>query len=116
LIDATSTAAPLLKTLAKQYGTEVVIEAVGIVNKRLVAWAILRGVTMLAGWEFTVGMLVLQVMADCLAPNELEAWCSRCAFGTGQETILRVTDHSVALYTAPSQQEKDFANAMTKLL
>jgi hypothetical protein len=115
LIDATSTAAPLLKKLAKRYGTVVVIEAVEIATKRVIALAALRIVGMLAGWEATIGLLVLQAMADWLTPNELESWCSRCAFGTGQETILRVTDHGVARYTDPSQQEKDFANAMTKL-
>jgi hypothetical protein len=70
---------------------------------------------MLTGWEVTVTLLVLQAMADWFTPNDLESWCSRCAFGTGQEAILRVADHSVERYTDPSQQEKDFANAMTKL-
>jgi len=115
LIDATSTAAPLLKKLAQRYGTVVVIEAVEIATKRVIALAALRIVGMLAGWEATIGLLVLQGMADWLTPNELESWCSRCAFGTGQETTLRITDHSVARYTDPSQQEKDFVNAMTKL-
>ena len=116
LIDATSTAAPLLKRLAKRYGTVVVIEAVEIATTRVIALAALRIVGMLAGWEVTIGLLVLQAMADWLTPNELESWCSRCAFGTGQETTLRITDHSVARYTTPSQQEKDYVNAMTKLL
>jgi hypothetical protein len=115
LIDAASTAAPLLKKLAKRYGTTVIIETVEIVSTRVAAWAALRIVGMLTGWEVTVGLLVLQTMADWLTPNELESWCSRCAFGTGQETILRVTDHGVARYADPSQQEKDFVNAMTKL-
>jgi hypothetical protein len=115
LIDATSTAAPLLKRLAKRYGTVVVIEAVEIATKRVIALAAFRIIGMLVGWEATIGLLVLQAMADWLTPNELESWCSRCAFGTGQETTLRVTDHSVARYTDPSQQEKDFVNAMTKL-
>lgn len=115
LIDATSTAAPLLKRLAKRYGTVVVIEAVEIATQRVIALAALRIVGMLAGWEVTIGLLVLQAMADWLTPNELESWCSRCAFGTGQETTLRITDHSVARNTDPSQQEKDYVNAMTKL-
>lgn len=115
LIDAISTAAPLLKKLAARHGTPVVIQAVEAVTTRVVAWATLRIVAILTGWEVTMGLLVLQTMADRLTPNELESWCSRCAFGTGQETILRVTDQSVRLYTDPSQQEKDFINAMTKL-
>jgi hypothetical protein len=115
LIDATSTAAPLLKKLAKRYGTVVVIEAVEIATKRVIALAALRVVGMLTGWEATVLMLGLQAMADWLTPNELESWCSRCAFGTKQETTLRVTDHSVERYMDPSQQEKDFVNAMGKL-
>lgn len=115
LIDATSTAAPLLKKLASRYGTRVVIEAVETVTKRVTAWAALRAVTMLAGWEATIGLLVLQAMADWLTPNELESWCSRCAFGTGQESILRVKDHRVENYTDPSQQGQDFADAMANL-
>jgi hypothetical protein len=115
LIDATSTAAPLLKKLALRYGTVVVIEAIETATARVVAWAALRAATMLTGWEVTVTMLVLQAMADWFTPTDLESWCSRCAFGTGQEAILRVTDHGVERYTDPSQQEKDFVNAMTKL-
>jgi hypothetical protein len=115
LIDATSTAAPLLKKLAKRYGTIVVIEAAETATKRVIAWAALRAVAMLTGWEVTVGLFVLQQMADCLTPDELESWCSRCAFGTRQETILRVTDHNVERYSNPSQQEKAFIDAMTKL-
>lgn len=115
LIDATSTAAPLLKKLAKQYGTIVVIEAVEIASKRVIAVAALRIVGMLTGWEATIVLLGLQALADWLTPNDLERWCSRCAFGTGQETTLRITDHDVARYTTPSQQEKDFVDAMAKL-
>jgi hypothetical protein len=115
LIDAASTAAPLLKKLAKRYGTVAVIEAVEIATKRVIALAALRLVGMAAGWEGTIVLLGLQAMADWLTPDELESWCSRCAFGTGQETAFRITDHSVARYTDPSQQEKDFVNAMTKL-
>jgi len=115
LIDATSTAAPLLKRLAKQYGTIVVIEAVEIASKRVIAVAALRIVGMLTSWEATIVLLGLQALADWLTPNDLERWCSRCAFGTGQETTLRITDHDVARYTTPSQQEKDFVDAMAKL-
>jgi hypothetical protein len=115
LIDATSTSAPLLKKLALRYGTIAVIEAIETATARVVAWAALRAVTMLTGWEVTGSLLVLQAMADWFTPDDLESWCSRCAFGTGQEAVLRVADHSVERYTDPSQQEKDFANAMTKL-
>ncbi|WP_027818428.1 T6SS effector BTH_I2691 family protein [Paraburkholderia bannensis] len=113
IIDAISTAAPLLKKLAVQYGTEVVIEAVEAVTKRMIAWAALRSVGMLIGWEATVGMIVLQTLATWLTPDSLQSWCSRCAFGTGEEAILRIKDHSVARYTDPSQQEKDYGDAMT---
>jgi len=115
VIDTISTAAPLLKRLAIQYGTDAVIEAVETVTARMVAWAALRSVGMLIGWEATVGLIVLQTLASWLTPDALESWCSRCAFGTGQETILRVADHSVTRYTDPSQQEKDYVDAMTKL-
>lgn len=115
MIDAASTAAPLLKKLAARHGTEVVIEAVETITARAVGWAALRTVVMLTGWEVTMGLLILQTIADRLTPNELESWCSRCAFGTGQETMLRVTDQSVARYTDPSQQGKDFTVAMNKL-
>lgn len=119
LINEASTTAPLLKKLATKYGTVVIIEAVEAATERVLVWTALRvvmgAVAMLTGWEVTMGLFVLQMMADRLTPNELESWCSRCAFGTGQETILRVTDHSVERYTAPSEQAKDFADAMTKL-
>jgi hypothetical protein len=115
LIEATSTAAPVLKELAKRYGTEVVIEAAETVSVRVAALAAMRGVGMLLGWEATLVLFVLQGMADWLTPNELESWCSRCAFGSGRETILRIGDHGVGRFTDPSQQEKDFFNAMTKL-
>lgn len=115
LIDATSTAAPLLKKLAKRYGTVVVIEAVEIATKRVIAWAALRIVGMLAGWEATITLLALQAIADWLMPDDLEKWCSRCAFGTVQATTQSVTDQSNARYTDPSQQEMDYVNAMTKL-
>jgi hypothetical protein len=115
VIDAISTAAPLLKKLAIQYGTDAVIEAVEAVTARMVALAALRSVGMLIGWEATVGMIVLQTLATWLTPDALESWCSRCAFGTGKETILRVADHSVEPYIDPHQQEKDYVDAMTKL-
>jgi hypothetical protein len=115
LIDATSTAAPLLKKLAKRYGTVAVIEAVETATTRVIALAALRIVGMLTGWEGTIVLFGLQAMADWFTPNELESWCSRCAFGTGQETILRVTDHRVECYSDPFQQEKDFTDAMAKL-
>lgn len=115
LIDATSTAAPLLKKLAARQGTIVAIEAMEIITTRVIALAALRVVTILTGWEVTVGLIVLQAMADWLTPNELESWCSRCAFGTGREAIVRVTDTDVMRYTAHSQQEKDFADAMIKI-
>jgi hypothetical protein len=116
LIEATSTAAPLLKKLATRYGTIVVIEAVEVVTARVIAVAALRAVTILAGWEVTIGLLVLQALADCLTPNDLENWCFRSAFGTGRATITRIADQNVAGYTDPCQQEKDFADAMTKIL
>lgn len=59
-----------------------------------------------------IGLLGLQAAADWLTPDELEAWCSRCAFGTGRAAIGRVIDHDVKLRANPSQ--KDFVNAMTE--
>lgn len=120
LIDATSTSAPLLKELAKRAGMTVIIEATEAVSTRVMAYALLRtlllrSAAMLIGWEATIILLALQVMADWLTPNELEGWCSRCAFGTGRETIFRIADHDVERYTDHLQQEKDFTNAMTEL-
>lgn len=115
LIDTTSTAAPLLKKLALRYGTDAVIQLTERVTAKAIAWATLRTVTALVGWEATVGLLVLQAAVDWLTPDELEAWCSRCAFGTGREAVFRLKDHDVALYPDPSLQEKDFVNAMTTL-
>ncbi|MFM0498907.1 T6SS effector BTH_I2691 family protein [Paraburkholderia caffeinilytica] len=114
LIDAVSTAAPLLKKLAARYGSEVVMGAVETITERVAIVAGLRAVGMLIGWEATIGLLLLQALADWLTPDALEAWCSRCAFGTGRETILRVTDHSVARSTDAAQQDKDFTDAMAR--
>jgi hypothetical protein len=115
LIDATSTSAAVLKELAKRYGTKIVIEAAETVSVRVAAVAAMRGIGMLLGWEATAALFALQAMSDWLTPDELESWCSRCAFGSGRESILRISDHSVTRYTDPSQQEKDFVNAMTNL-
>lgn len=85
------------------------------VSERIAVIAGLRAIGMLAGWEATIGLILLQALADWLTPDALEAWCSRCAFGTGQETFYRVTDHSVPLYTKNSEQDKDFTDAMAKV-
>ncbi|AKM03758.1 T6SS effector BTH_I2691 family protein [Burkholderia pyrrocinia] len=115
VIDAISTAAPLFKTLAARSGNRVVVMAVEAVASRVAVVASLRVVSMLITWEATIGLLALQVLADVLTPDELESWCSRCVFGTGQEAILRVKDHSVAKYTDMAQQEKAFEKAMTEM-
>ncbi|WP_249181337.1 MULTISPECIES: hypothetical protein [Burkholderia] len=115
VIDAISTAAPLFKKLAARTGSRVVIMAVETVAPRVVMIASLRAVSMLITWEATIGLFALQVLADTLTPDELESWCSRCAFGTGKEAILRVKDHGVEKYTDMEQQEKDFDKAMTEM-
>lgn len=115
LLDAISTSAPLLKKIASRYGTEAVIAAVEAVSERIAVIAGLRAIGMLAGWEATIGLVLLQLLADWLTPDALEAWCSRCAFGTGRETIYRVTDHSVPVYTKNSEQDKDFTDAMAQV-
>ncbi|CAB3732338.1 hypothetical protein LMG22037_05696 [Paraburkholderia phenoliruptrix] len=115
LLDAISTAAPLLQKIANRYGTEAVIAVVETASERIALIAGLRAIGMLAGWEATIGLILLQALADWLTPDALEAWCSRCAFGTGQETIYRVTDHSVPAYTKNSEQDKDFTDAMAKV-
>jgi hypothetical protein len=75
----------------------------------------LRAIGMFASWEVTIGLTLLHALADWLTPDALEAWCSRCAFGTGQETIYRVPDHSVPRYPKNSKQDKDFTDAMAKV-
>lgn len=115
LIDAACTSSKLLKKVAGRYGVNVVVAAVETIPGRVIASTIMRTVGMLIGWEATVGLVVLQIMAEWITPNELESWCSRCAFGTGRETQFRIADHDVARYEDPSLQEKDFIDAMTKL-
>ncbi|PTB22742.1 hypothetical protein C9I57_03040 [Trinickia symbiotica] len=115
LIDSTSTAAPLLKKLAVRYGSEAVAAAVEAFTERAAVFAGLRAVGMIIGWEGTIGLLLLQALADWVTPDALEAWCSRCAFGTGRETLFRVTDHDVKRYIDCSQQDKDFIDAMARL-
>ncbi|MGU7883650.1 T6SS effector BTH_I2691 family protein, partial [Burkholderia sp. AW50-3] len=115
VIDAVSTAAPLFKKLAARSGSRVVIMAVETVAPRVAMIASLRAVSMLITWEATIGLLALQVLADVLIPDELESWCSRCAFGTGREAILRVKDHGIEKYADMQQQEKAFDEAMTEM-
>lgn len=116
VLDTISTTAPLLKAIAKRYGTEAVIAAVETLTERAIAWAALRGIGMLLGWEATIGLIVLQAAADWLTPTALETWCAECAFGTGRTSFLRVKDYSVKLYTDPSLQEKDYVSAMTQAI
>ncbi|WP_254221539.1 hypothetical protein [Burkholderia multivorans] len=115
VIDAISTAAPLFKKLASRSGNRVVIMAVETVAARVAIVASLRVVSMLVTWEATIAVVALQMLADFVTPNELESWCSRCAFGTGQESILRVKDHSVGKYLDMAQQEKAFEAAMVEM-
>ncbi|WP_069267623.1 T6SS effector BTH_I2691 family protein [Paraburkholderia nodosa] len=114
VIDTISTSAPLLKTIARRYGTEAVIAAVEAITERAAAWAVLRGIGMLLGWEAAIGLIVLQAAADWLTPTALETWCSECAFGTGRTSFFRAKDYSVKLYTDPAEQEKDYVSAMTQ--
>lgn len=116
LIDAANTAAPLLTKLAKRCGTVVVIEAVEIATKRVIALAGLCVGGMLAAWEATSLLLGLQLLVYQLTPNELENWWSRCAFGTAAEAIPRVTEGSATRYMDPSEQERNFMQAMINLL
>ncbi|MBN3725185.1 T6SS effector BTH_I2691 family protein [Burkholderia sp. Ac-20379] len=115
VIDAISTAAPLFKRLAQRSGSRVVMMAVEVVAPRLAMIAALRVVSMLITWEATIAVFALQILADCLTPDELESWCSRCAFGTGQEAILRVKDHAVTKYTELKEQEEEFDKAMAEM-
>lgn len=116
LIDAACTSSKLLTKVAGRYGINVIVAAVETVPGRVIASAVMRAVGMLIGWEATVGLFALQQMAEWLTPNELESWCSRCAFGNGRESLFRVADHDVERYVDFSLQERDFVGAMTKLL
>ncbi|KDB10170.1 hypothetical protein LIG30_0911 [Burkholderia sp. lig30] len=117
LIDATSAAAPLLKKLAARYGTDAVMAAVEVFTERIAVVAGLRAFGMLIGWEATIGLLLFQMLADWLTPDALEAWCSRCAFGTGRERILSIKDHDVEKYnlTEVVMQRREFVEAMVKM-
>ncbi|MEX3929174.1 T6SS effector BTH_I2691 family protein [Paraburkholderia sp. BR10936] len=114
-IDAISSAAPLLKKLASRYGTEAVMAAVEAFAERIAVIAGVRAVGMLIGWEATIGLIILQALADWLTPNALESWCSRCAFGTGRETTFRIQDHDVEQYKDAATQSKEFIDAMAKV-
>lgn len=115
LIDSMSTAAPLFKKIAIRHGTTAIVATAEIISKRIVTIAALRCVVMFTGWEITVGLLVLQLMADWLTPNELESWCTRCAFGIGKETVMRLTDRDVRRYVDSAEQENDFNDVMIGL-
>ena len=86
------------------------------VTKRAIALAAIRYVTWLTGWEVMVFLIALDVMAAWFTPTDLEDWCSRCAFSAGKNPGIIVINKDVTLYSDPSQQEKDFFNAMTALL
>lgn len=116
LVEATSTAAPLLRKIANRYGTIIVIEAVETVTKRAIALAAIRYFTWLTGWEAMIFLIVIEAMAAWLTPTELEEWCSRCVFSAGKAPGIIVINSNVTLYSDPSKQEKDFFNAMTSLL
>jgi len=116
LIEATSTAAPLLQKLARRYGTAVVIEAMDIVTKRVIALAAFRVVSCLTGWEAMIALLILDAMKSWLTPTELEEWCSRSAFSAGKNPGAIIVNKNIKFYSSSSQQEKDFINAMTASL
>ncbi|WP_322044139.1 T6SS effector BTH_I2691 family protein [Paraburkholderia sp. J67] len=88
----------LLRRVAARFGTEAIVGLVEAATERALAFAALRGIGMLLGWEATVGLLVVQGLIWYFTPNALESWCARCAFGTGREKDFFV-DHDVQRYT-----------------
>lgn len=115
IIEATSTAAPLLKNLAKRHGSAVLIAGVETVSKRVIALAALRVVTILTGWEVVVLLLALQAIADWLTPDDLEKWCSECAFGIANKTKPHGSDKKNHSYVEAPEQQKGFLNAMMRI-
>ncbi|MFL9856143.1 hypothetical protein PQR72_10465 [Paraburkholderia madseniana] len=114
LIDAISSAAPIFKRLGARSGNRVVVLAVETVTKKLAAMAALKVVGALLSFEATLLLTALQFLADHLMPDSLEAWCSRCAFGTGREATLRIKDHDVPRYTDMPQQETEFDKVISE--
>lgn len=112
MFDAVSTAAPLFKRLAARTGSRVVISVVRGVTRGLATQTVLRGVAFLTSWDAIIILTALDYAATLLTPDALEAWCSRCAFGTGKEARIRLVDHTVKKYTDMKEQEKDFNKAM----
>lgn len=112
-ISAIGKSGPLLRKVATRYGSEVVIGIVEAATERALAFAALRGVGMLLGWEATVVLLVVQFLVWYFTPNELEAWCARCAFGTGRETDFFI-EHDVTRYTDKEMKKQvdEFAKSL----
>ncbi|RQS61545.1 hypothetical protein DID96_32885 [Burkholderia sp. Bp8963] len=113
LISSIGKSGPLLKKVASRYGTQVIVGIVEGLTERAAAFAALRAVGMLLGWEATVVLFVVQGLIWYFTPNVLEAWCTRCAFGTGREKDFFV-EHSVPLYTDGEvrKQVEDFGKAL----
>ncbi|MGU7838564.1 T6SS effector BTH_I2691 family protein [Burkholderia sp. AW33-5] len=112
-ISAVGKSGPLLKRVASRYGTQVIVGVVEGLAERAAAFAAFRAVGMLLGWEATVVLLVVQGLIWYFTPNVLEAWCTRCAFGTGLEKdffiereVPRYTDRDV------KKQAEEFGKAL----
>ncbi|MDR0243992.1 MAG: hypothetical protein LBJ65_20545 [Burkholderia sp.] len=116
-ISAVGKSGLLLRRVASRYGTRVVVGFVDGMATRAAAFAALRGVGMLLGWEATVALLVVQGMIWYFTPNALEAWCTRSAFGTGRETELRLFEHDVDKYVDRDvkKQVEDFGKALAEV-
>jgi hypothetical protein len=112
VIDAICSAAPLFKRLATRSGNRVIVLTVEVVSENVAALVALKLVGALLSFEATILLSGLQFVADRLMPDALEAWCSRCAFGTRREATLRIKDHDVPRYTGMQQQEKEFDTVM----
>jgi hypothetical protein len=88
--------------------------AVEVITEKAATIAAFKLVGALLSFEATILITALQFIADRLMPNALEAWCSRCAFGTGRESTMRVKDHDVPRYTDLAQQEAEFDKVMAE--
>lgn len=78
LLTAATYAGPLIERLTGKVATGLVVRTAGTWAAEIIA---ARIIMMTLGCYITVAVTVLQIVIFYLTPDELEEWCSHCAFG-----------------------------------
>ncbi|WP_240160905.1 T6SS effector BTH_I2691 family protein [Burkholderia sp. Ax-1719] len=115
VINAISTASPLIKGIAKQSGNKLLLMAAGAAEWAEVA-AAGKLITAALSFEGVIAISVLQMLADHLLPDDLQNWCARCVFGNGKGALSYVSKGKVKQYKDMPEQEKEYDKALLKVL